>query len=554
MNWLKNAFKSVGAAIPKQRRPMYIILLLIFSIYITTCIFFLIVDAGALPFFVITLIVFIAVMALLMLGTVKFKHFGFKLRKANGFSWRDFLRYFLLAAAVLLVFWFLKYPGITSPDTNYQWEQATTFEINDWHPALHTLFISALAFVFRKYQFVLLFQNLVMAAGIAYLGAELKGLGFPKWAYRSSMLYIVLNPSTLSIMQYLWKDTAFGIAMLFFTVHLIDIFLSNGKWLLKPKNVVFFTLSFTAVWFMRHNGIFASFPILIALLILYRGELLKRTLTVCCACVVTFLAIKFPIYSLLGVEQVEGQTYTESVGLPMTILCDNYMYARDTMPEDAAIMMSKLADEETWQQNYTQGSYNSIKFYSNQEKVVGDTPLSELLAMTAECIEKNPYVSMRAVGTLLDMVYNPFADVEWPPSWILTMNSPVNQELGVFGKIQAALSTVVRPIVQLTKYPPIKNFVWCVGMLMLLMLFAAFFSFPRHGFKVFLLAGPMFIYNIGTMLMLCGNDYRFFYFNIPIVLPVIFTLMTGGRADRLKSVFYRLKTKVGSWGKKREKV
>lgn len=554
MNWLKNTFDSLKATVPQKRRPMYIVLLLIFAIYITACIFFLIVGAGALPFFIVTLLIFVVVAGLLMLGTIKFKSFGFRLKEAPGFNWRDFWRYFACASAVLIVFWLLKYPGITSPDTNYQWEQATTFKINDWHPAMHTLLISVFAFIFRKYQFVLLVQNLIMASGVAYLGAELKGLGFPKWAYRSCMFYIVLNPSTLSIMQYLWKDTAFGIAMLFFTIHLIDIFLSNGKWLLKPKNVVFFTLSFTAVSFMRHNGIFASFPILVALLILYRRELLKRTLTVCCACVVTFLAIKFPFYSLIGIQQVKGQTYTESVGVPMTILTDNYMYARETMPADAADMISKLADESTWQEHYEQGSYNSIKFYSNQEQVVSQTPLTDLLGMTAGCLAKNPYISWRAVGKLTDMVYNPFAKVDYPPSWILTMKSPVNESLGIFGKLQAACMNVVRPFVQLTKYTPIKNFVWCIGMLMLLMLFAAFFSFSRHGFKVFLLAGPMFIYNIGTMLMLCGNDYRFFYFNIPIALPVIFTLLSGGNADKLKSVFCKFKIRLEQWGKKRKKA
>jgi hypothetical protein len=51
-------------------------------------------------------------------------------------------------------------------------------------------------------------------------------------------------------------------------------------------------------------------------------------------------------------------------------------------------------------------------------------------------------------------------------------------------------------------------------------------SFYRNGIKALFIVVPSIAYNLGTMLLLCGNiDVRFFHFNVVITLPLVLVLL-----------------------------
>jgi len=50
----------------------------------------------------------------------------------------------------------------------------------------------------------------------------------------------------------------------------------------------------------------------------------------------------------------------------------------------------------------------------------------------------------------------------------------------------------------------------------------------RRGLHTLLLILPSAAYNIGTMLMLCGGDYRFFQFNAVITIPLVLVCLGRG--------------------------
>ena len=47
----------------------------------------------------------------------------------------------------------------------------------------------------------------------------------------------------------------------------------------------------------------------------------------------------------------------------------------------------------------------------------------------------------------------------------------------------------------------------------------------RRGSDVLLLAVPTLLYDLGTMMLLCGNDARFFQFSMTVSLPAMIALL-----------------------------
>ena len=69
---------------------------------------------------------------------------------------------FIIFFIVLLAY----YPGILVSDGIYQWHQAQTGIINDWHPAYNTIYILLLSKIWNNPFFVLTIQCLILSFSI----------------------------------------------------------------------------------------------------------------------------------------------------------------------------------------------------------------------------------------------------------------------------------------------------------------------------------------------------------------------------------------------------
>jgi hypothetical protein len=93
---------------------------------------------------------------------------------------RTVIIFFLLCWLPLLYSLIVKFPGLTSPDTESQWEQVQTFVFNDWHPVIHTLLIWLVTRIVNHYGFVVFVQISVFSAGAGCLIATLESWGLFK--------------------------------------------------------------------------------------------------------------------------------------------------------------------------------------------------------------------------------------------------------------------------------------------------------------------------------------------------------------------------------------
>jgi hypothetical protein len=87
-------------------------------------------------------------------------------------------------------------------------------------------------------------------------------------------------------------------------------------------------------------------------------------------------------------------------------------------------------------------------------------------------------------------------------------------------------------------FPPLA-YAWTrTGWCMLALMLFGIVSFSRNGASALLLVVPSAAYNLGTMLLLCGADIRFFHFNVVITLPLVLALLSKRDDHEQKNAAY----------------
>ncbi len=146
------------------------------------------------------------------------------------------------------------FPGMLSSDSTDQWHQATTGEhMHDAHPLLHTLIIRWLSVLWTTPAVVATAQILTLGALIGWGCISLRQAGLSRFGAWLTALVMGLAPVNGTLINTLWKDIPFSLAMLalsilmFRAAQLKDETSRRGFWLgLAVASIM--TIH------MRHNG------------------------------------------------------------------------------------------------------------------------------------------------------------------------------------------------------------------------------------------------------------------------------------------------------------
>ena len=180
--------------------------------------------------------------------------------KQKKFYW---LLYAIPMLAVWILFLFIFWPGMMTPDSMDQWGQIVSGVFNDSHPVAHTLLLWLLTRIWFSPAVIAVFQivflSLVTAYGIGVLGS----IGLPRWAAWLLTAIFALSPINGSMVVTLWKDIPYSTALFLFSILTIRIVISNGSWLGDKLNWLWLALTGLMIALFRHNG----FPVPIASLL-----------------------------------------------------------------------------------------------------------------------------------------------------------------------------------------------------------------------------------------------------------------------------------------------
>lgn len=521
--WYKNYLhfmKNFFGSIPKSQIFLFVLLdaflssYIVFTRYLAYSTIF-ISKSHTLCCLIFSILILIIVFHLLIYICWKLRSFKIRVNNEKSkLNLKLFIISFSICIFILSMNLLAYYPGGVSNDNCTQWDQVQNFRFDNWHPAIHTFLIYLITRIYNHYSFVIFVQILIFSIGVALLICDLKSWGIKNICLTIVYGLIVINMTTRNIMMYAWKDTALTILILFIFTHTINIYLSNGLWLRKYTNLIGFSICIALATLIRHNGFFYTLPLLALILYIYVKNV-REVLYSAILSVILILAIRFPLYSSLKVTYPD-QGYVESVGLPMTIMCNVMKNNPDALSEKTKSFLNEIATDQQWKTKYKSGNYNSVKFAFNTDRVIKKIPIKDFIKMTINTIISDKRNSFIAALELTCMVWETKGD---PKGVIYVANegNPIkyeykNTKYNKLGKI------FINTIYDFSNLPILNKILMMIGIHILFLMIFGLISYYKNGIKSLIFVVPTIIYNLGTMLLLCGEDYRFFQFNCVIFI------------------------------------
>lgn len=412
------------------------------------------------------------------------------------------------------------WPGGVSYDASNQWRQAHSGEFNNWHPVFHTLLIWLVTRVWDSYPFAVAVQIAAFSAAMAYLTATLHRHGVPAWLALTAHALVCASLPVRNTLMYLGKDSAMTTGVLILTAHAVRLMATRGEWLRRPRNAAAFAAALAAATLLRHNGILWTLPLALCALGCFPAARRYAALAMAGAALL-LLAVRGPLYGALDVVY-PSNTAEESVGLPMTVLGDVKRRAPDALDAETTAFLASLAPDEAWNEVYRLHDYNSIKFTYDRELIAERSPM-EILSMAGRAAAAAPRVAFEAVNGVTGLVW----DVTGKNQGYETVSNSGDLPQARYGRATlnalgaAALAVIDAPM----DWLPVRWLGQNIGVQLLGLLLLALWTIYRRGTDALLLALPVLIYDLGTMLLLCGQDARFFQCSMAVCIPCALMLL-----------------------------
>jgi len=393
-----------------------------------------------------------------------------------------------------------------NPDTWDQMRQVREFCFCDWHPVLHTFSMWLITRLCERLSAIALVQIAIISILIA-------------WAYKSLLriiecrialivtLIVAFNPVNFTMLRLPLKDVAFALAALGLTISLVNAVISRGEWFKSVQNLLLFVVFLFLSTFYRHNGIFLTVP-LCFMMALWRvsGAIRLRiyvALLVFAMLSAGYIGIKHSAFlvnrHIIDIQSDSGQRYAESIGLLMCGISEAYVKSYDRTPENAKLLMAHYGERNELIEVYG-GNYNSIKFQCHRLSGIPATKVITQYTTPKSLLKTFISTANSAPGQVAGAIRRTTALV-WDPMFSAAPYVPSSSLIGreISWPANVFMST------------PVGCPFGAIGFWMLLLVGVATMGYIFRGWSAWLLSLPMLCYGFGTMCLLCGHDWRFFY-------------------------------------------
>lgn len=431
-----------------------------------------------------------------------------------------FLAAFAIALFILGCTFAACFPGGVNYDVSNQWRQAHSGEYNSWHPVFHTLLMKALTLVYDNYSFAVLVQIVVFAFCLSRLTAVLHRIGVPGWLSLAVHTVVCATLGVRNPVMYFGKDSAMTIGILILTVQAVQVLYSKGQWLKKPLHVVSMGAALAYTTLLRVNALFWTIPFLACVFFSFRAN---RRMTMLAAAIMIALIslVNGPLYGALDVVYPDN-TVEESIGVPMTVLCDIKQTEPNRLTREANLFLNRLGNRKVWDETYVLNNYNSVKFTFPRE-MISEKSGGDIVRMAVQSAVRAPRTAFKAVNGLTDLVWG----IDGKGEGYTAVGNSGHIEEARYGS--ARLNALGEKISSMINWPlswgPLKWLTQNIGAQQLLLLLVTLWAMYRHGQKVLLMTAPTLLYNLGTMCLLASNDARFFQFSLAVSLPCMLAMI-----------------------------
>lgn len=442
-------------------------------------------------------------------------------------------RVFAICTITLGAYYIVYFPGGFGSDCGNQLSQAMTKAYNDWHPAIHTLlFYTVPLALFHHVEAIVPLQILWFSLAFTRLMWSMRKAGCPLYVRAIMMAAVCLSPMTGKIFCQPYKDCGLAIFATLLVASYVDIVNSNGKCLEHIKHIILFAVSMALASMMRHNAILFTLPLAGAAVVFARKRR-KAAVLAAGAAFVIMAGIKWPLYRLLNVKHRKTPV-VELTGMCMSIMGRAVSTESEKLDGKVTEFLYQVAPKDAWQTYYkADKGFNSIKWLKETDiSVVEKAGITQVLKYTLLTIRTNKMTALK--------------EFLWRVRFFYSVDGNVPRDIStpsVYDKTKVKISPLLtRPIkgiltlwTILCKHTALKwLFYLYIGIADALCIVFVIIRIYRDGnFWPLLHALPLLCHNAGTSLLLTGNDIRYFYFTLPVVIPMLFLIlrqeMEGGK-------------------------
>ena len=355
---------------------------------------------------------------------------------------------------------------------------------------------------------IILLQVILFSLALAYMTKTIAKYSNYNYAY-ISLAFILLNPTTQSIAMSPYKDVAFAISAILLMCFTLHIYYTHGKWLDNFLNLILFALNLTLATIFRHNAILFTAPLFLALIIC-AGK--KHAAIIFLLAALLFAFIKIPVYKYFQVER-PGYRQLEILGVPMAVIGAAVKESPHLLEQEILDFAYKAAPKDRWQDSYITGSFNHIKFDYANKNFIEQTGALKILKIMLKCFMQAPIASLHGLIAETDTVYG----LSGFKGDLILLNSNQN---GILSSAIVNLNHFLQVILLL--------FFGKIGIVNLIILICLLAKFKL---KKLFLALPLFTYNFGTMLLLAGHEFRFFYYSF-VIAPALILILLNDRINK----------------------
>ncbi len=217
---------------------------------------------------------------------------------AGNVSFREKTVFFLLPLLVWMTYWLAYYPALMSPDSIWQWKQMLSLELNNVHPALHTLSIWLITRLWLHPAAIALFQIAAFTLVCGWGLLVLRRVGVPRWAVWSALILLSLHPADGFMIITLWKDTLYSLFILLLTLLCLIMLREPGR--IGKGSWIALGLLLAGLPLFRHNGILVTVLLVPCLLLAFRTQR-PQIGKACLTALLVLLPVRGILFPLLGV-------------------------------------------------------------------------------------------------------------------------------------------------------------------------------------------------------------------------------------------------------------
>lgn len=420
----------------------------------------------------------------------------------------------------LLSYW----PGISTYDGNYQWNQIQNDYITDAHPFLSTYFVKLLSLIWNSKTIVMIFQ--ILAFSFIWT-CICKSLRKKDSGIKTQIIYTVFTCLFPIIFVYsitLWKDIIYSYALLGLTLMLyIGI---KKEW--KYRILDLLTISFLLVFIQgyRHNGIVVSAITLVILLVLLLKNRIKKL------ALILFIASMFVFYLVIAIpKQIIVKPSLDIMGAKegITVLMTGALLKDNVQMEQQDLeYLNTLMPIDLWKELYTPYLINTVCLSPSFNREKTEETYDELLRIFVKYAIKNP-------GSII--VHYIKADaLLWSPyplgyTYIFDFSEwGIEEHYGFDSKVQSKFeqgkdffdviinTTMTNRYIRNLLYRPATAMYLAIAIIM-------FIAYRTKNKKYYFVLLPMLLNTLSYVPVNLAQDLRYLYINYLTLSFVIFILI-----------------------------